>query len=143
MKFSKRRREVPLQSIWTIMVAAKLDQSGVPVNKFYQNRSTLKGRSAGQRHTDRQTQRQAGGFSRPDYVPSSERRQFRMPPSFDRSTTPRRQFNYNIPASVVLLHATIGGRLPEWQTSKCISSVSLFESSRNFCTIHMRHRRKK
>jgi len=25
---------------------------------------------------------------------------------------------------VLLLHATIGGRLPEWQTSKCISSIS-------------------
>ena len=37
------------------MVAAKLDQSGVLVTKFRQNRLTLKGRSAGQRHTDRQT----------------------------------------------------------------------------------------
>jgi len=39
--------------IWTIMVAAKLDQSGVLVTKFHQNRSTLKGRSAGQRQTDK------------------------------------------------------------------------------------------
>jgi len=31
---------------------------------------------------------------------------------------------------VLLLHDTIGGRLPEWQTSKCISSVSFFEWSR-------------
>jgi len=54
--FSKRRRAVPLQPIWTIMVTAKLDQSRVFVTtKFRQNRSTLKGRSAGQRHTDRQT----------------------------------------------------------------------------------------
>jgi len=37
------------------MVEAKLDQSGVLVTKFRQNRSTLKGRSAGQRHTNRQT----------------------------------------------------------------------------------------
>jgi len=37
------------------MVAAKLDQSRVLVTKFRQNRLTLKGRSAGQRHTDRQT----------------------------------------------------------------------------------------
>jgi len=34
---------------------AKLDQSRVLVTKFRQNRLTLKGRSAGQRHTDRQT----------------------------------------------------------------------------------------
>jgi len=37
------------------MVAAKLDQSRVLVTKFRQNRLALKGRSAGQRHTDRQT----------------------------------------------------------------------------------------
>ena len=37
------------------MVAAKLDQSRVLVTKFRQNRFTLKGRSAGQRQTDRQT----------------------------------------------------------------------------------------
>jgi len=37
------------------MVAAKLDQSRLPVAMFHQNRSTLKGRSAGQRQTDRQT----------------------------------------------------------------------------------------
>jgi len=41
------------------MVAAKLDQSRVLETKFRQNRLTLKGRSAGQRHTDRQTERQA------------------------------------------------------------------------------------
>ena len=42
------------------MVVAKLDQSRVLVTKFRQNLSTLKGRSAGQRHTDthRQTDRQ-------------------------------------------------------------------------------------
>jgi len=54
-KLSKRRHAVPLRPIWTIMVAAKLDQSRVLVTKFRQNRLTLKGRSAGQRHTDRQT----------------------------------------------------------------------------------------
>ena len=37
------------------MVAAKLDQSRVLVTKFRQNRLTLKGRSAGQRHTHTQT----------------------------------------------------------------------------------------
>jgi len=54
-KFSKRHCTVLLWPIWTIMVAAKLDQSRVLVTKFHQNRSTLKGRSAGQRHTDTQT----------------------------------------------------------------------------------------
>jgi len=55
-KSSKRRRAVPLWPIWTIMVAAKLHQGRVLVTKFRQNRLTLKGRSAGQRHThtDRQ-----------------------------------------------------------------------------------------
>jgi len=42
LKFSKRRRAVPLRPIWTIMVAAKLDQSRVLVTKFRQNRLTLK-----------------------------------------------------------------------------------------------------
>ena len=51
----KRRRAVPLRPIWTIMVAAKLDQSRVVMTKFHQNRSTLKGRSVGQRQTDGQT----------------------------------------------------------------------------------------
>jgi len=42
------------------MVAAKLDQSRVLVTKFRQNRLTLKGSSASQRHTqtDRQTDSQ-------------------------------------------------------------------------------------
>ena len=57
LKFSKRRRAVPLRPIWTIMVAAKLDQTTVLVTKFRQNRFTLMGRSAGQRQTDRQTDR--------------------------------------------------------------------------------------
>jgi len=43
----------------------------------------------------------------------------------------------------LLLHATIGGMLPEWQTSKCISSVSFFRIKSNFFTTHRRHRRKK
>ena len=51
----QRRRAVSLRPIWTIMVTAKLDQNRVLVTKFHQNRLTLKGRSAGQRHTDRQT----------------------------------------------------------------------------------------
>jgi len=42
--------------IWTIMAAAKLDHSRVLVTKFHQNRSTLKGRSAGQTHTHTHTQ---------------------------------------------------------------------------------------
>jgi len=58
LKFSKRRRAVPVRPIWTIMVAAKLDQSRVLVTKFRQNRLTMKGRSAGQTHTDTQTDRQ-------------------------------------------------------------------------------------
>jgi len=37
LKFSKRCRAVPLRSIWSIMVAAKLDHSRVLVTKFHQN----------------------------------------------------------------------------------------------------------
>jgi len=55
LKLSKTRRSVPLRPIWTIMVVAKLDQSMVLVTKFHQNWLMLKGRSAGQRHTQRQT----------------------------------------------------------------------------------------
>jgi len=51
LKFSKRRRAVPLLPIWIVMVVAKLDHSRVLVTKFHQNPSTLNGRSAGQRHT--------------------------------------------------------------------------------------------
>jgi len=54
----QRRRAVPLRPIWTIMVAAKLYQSRALVTKCGQNRLTLKGRSAGQRHIDRQTDSQ-------------------------------------------------------------------------------------
>jgi len=52
LKFSKRHCAVPLRPIWTSMVAATLDQSRVLVTKFHQNRSTLKGRSTGQRQTE-------------------------------------------------------------------------------------------
>jgi len=83
LKFSKRRRAVPLRPIWTI--AAKLDQNRVLVSKFRQNRLTLKGRSAGQRQTDRQTRRWVLWL---DCAPSSECPQFGMPPSFDRYLWP-------------------------------------------------------
>ena len=35
-------------------------------------------------------------------------------------------------ASILPLHATIGGRLPEWQTSKCVSSVSFVRIESNY-----------
>jgi len=54
LKFSKRRHTVPLRPIWIIMVAAKID------HKFRQNRLALKGRSAGLRHTHRQTAENKG-----------------------------------------------------------------------------------
>jgi len=55
LNFQKGIPRSLLRPIWTIMVAAKLDHSRVLVTKFHQNRSMLKGTSAGQRHTDRQT----------------------------------------------------------------------------------------
>ena len=60
MKFPKRHCVVPLRPICTIMVAANLHHGRVLVTKFHQNRSTLKGRRAGQTHrrTDRQTRLQ-------------------------------------------------------------------------------------
>jgi len=48
--------------------AAKLDHSRVLVTKFHQNRSTLKGRRAGQTHTHRQTDSQTN--SAENNVPS-------------------------------------------------------------------------
>jgi len=84
LKFSKRCRAVPLRPIWTIMVAAKLDHSRVHVTKFHQNRSTLKGRSAGQRdtHTRRLvfTARLRPRSECPQFGMSAERRaQLRVP----------------------------------------------------------------
>jgi len=38
----QRGRAVPLRPIWTVMIAAKLDQSRVLVTKFRQNRLTMK-----------------------------------------------------------------------------------------------------
>ena len=58
LKFSKRRRAVPLRPIWPIMVATKLDHSRVLATKFHRNRLTLKGRSAGQSDTATQTDSQ-------------------------------------------------------------------------------------
>ena len=76
----QRRRKIPLRPIWTIMVAAKLDQSRVLVIKFRQNRLTLKGRSASRRHTDRQTDRQTHRETSRLVFTARLRPQVRMPP---------------------------------------------------------------
>jgi len=57
------------------MVTAKLDHSRVLVTKFHQNQSRLKGRSASQRHTDRQTDRQTSWL----VFTARLRPQFRVP----------------------------------------------------------------
>ena len=75
MNYLKRRRAVPLRPMWTIMVAAKLDHSRVLVTKIHQNMSTLKGRSAGQRQADRETDKPVG-FCGPIAPPISECPQF-------------------------------------------------------------------
>ena len=93
---------------------------------------------------------------RPDCAPSSERPQFQMRPVRNRWIMWTQHFwictsvvdcRCTPPATLPVLprHATIGGRLPEWQTSKCISSVSFVNCSNrvNFFTIHRSHRRKK
>jgi len=55
--------------------------------------------------TNKQTNKLAGWFFRPDCAPSSDRPQFRMPPTFDRCTPQRCRFNQYmyIPPTVVLL----------------------------------------
>jgi len=73
-KFSKRRRAVPLQPIWTIMAAAKLDHSRVLVTKFHQNRSTLKGRIAGQRHTQTDLQANSAENKGPSGLQSGQQK---------------------------------------------------------------------
>jgi len=100
--------------------------------------------------TDRQTDRENKplGFYGPIAPPvpnasSSECPQFRMPPSFDRSTTLRRRFNYNIPASVVLLQQCHCRNRHRGKLQNVSPLSVLFESSRIFFTIHRRHRRKK
>jgi len=119
--------------MWTIMVAAKLDHSGVLVTKFRQNRSMLKGRSSGQRHTDKPV-----GF----YGPIAP--QFRMPPSFDRCTPPRRRFNQNILPSVVLLQqCQCQCRNRHRGKLQNLSPPSVLFESSQFFAIHRRHRRKK
>ena len=136
----------PLRPIWTIMVAANLDQSRVLVTTFHQNRSTMKGRSAGQRHTDTQTDRQAGWFSRSDCAPISERQQFRMSPvrNARRASIAARRFGSSTAAArwccirfqrAHTVRSAGGCRNGKFQN---VSRPSvLCESSRNFFTIHM------
>jgi len=89
--------------------------------------------------TDRQTDRENKplGFYGPIAPPvpnasSSECPQFRMPPSFDRSTTLRRRFNYNIPASVVLLQQCHCRNRHRGKLQNVSPLSVLFESSRIF-----------
>ena len=102
----------------------------------------MKGRSAGQRHThtnrqrDRQTDRQTSQW----VFTARLHPQFRMPPL--RGTM--RMQHFWIRTSVIdcccsagtppvlTQHATIGGRLPEWQALKCISSVSFVRIESKF-----------
>ena len=139
MKFSKRRRAIPLRPIWTIMAAAKLDHSRVLVTKFRQNWLTLKGRSAGQRHTHRQTNSaenngpsglQSGQQTTRLVFTARLRPQFRMPPSFDRCMPPRRRFNQNIPPNVVLLPQCHCRNRHRSKVQNLFPPLVLFESSR-------------
>ena len=92
----------------------------------------------------------AGWFLRPDCAPSSECTQFAICGQNPRNDVDATFLDPHISVvdcrctlPVLLLHATIGGRLPEWQTSKRISPVSFVRIESNFFTIHRRHRRKK
>ena len=84
-------------------------------------------------------------FLRPNCAPSSECPQFA-----DLWSKSMEWCGRNISGSAHLcrrlpLRCTLrsAGGLPEWQTSKCISSVSFFRIKSNFFTTHRRHRRKK
>ena len=68
-----------------------------------------------------------------DCAPSSECPQFRMPPSFDRCTPPRRRFNQNIPQSVVLLQQCHCRYRHRGKLQNLSPPSVLFESSRFFC----------
>ena len=170
MKFSKRRRAVPLRPIWTVMVAAILDLSSVLVTKLRQNRLTLKGRTAGQTHTNTQTTnsaenkgpsglqsgQQAGWFYflRPDCAPSSERQQFRMPPvrNARRASIAARRCCSSTAAArccTLVLQYASSERIPF--DRRGIAGMANFKIYllRQFCsnrveffTIHGRHRRK-
>jgi len=142
LKFSKRRRAVPLRLIWTIIVAAKLDQSGVLVTKFCQNRLTLKGRSADQRHT--QTDKPVGFYGpiAPPVPNAPSSRICGQNPRNDADATFLDPHISVVDCGCTPLHSTIGGRLREWQNSKCISSISLVRIESNFFTIHRRQTQK-
>jgi len=66
-----------------------------------------------------------------------------MPPSFDRCTMPRRRFNQNIPPSVVLLQQCHCQNHNRGKLQNVSPPPVLFESTRNFFTVHKRHRPKK
>jgi len=148
--------------MWTIMVAAKLDQSRVLVTKFRQNQSTFKGRSAGQRHTntDRQTDRQTNsaenkgpsglqsgqqtdkpvGFLRPNCAPRSECLQFGMP------AERRAQFRVpNVPRSRISEEAPF--RICEHAQCRVLERTSLqrayvipCQQQMGSSAVHRRHR---
>jgi len=116
------------------------------VTKFGQNWSTLNGRSAGQRHTDTHTDKLVGFYDPiappvPN-APSSDPWNDADATFVDPHIYCRLPLHDTATPPVLLLHATIGGRLPEWQTSKCISSISFVRIESNFFTIYRRHRRK-
>jgi len=105
----KKASRGPLRPIWTIMVAAKLDHSRVPVTKFHQNRSTLEVEVP-----VRDTQTSQLVFT------AGLRPQVRMPlvrGSVVRICRMMRTQHFWIRTSLLstaaALHATIGGRLPE------------------------------
>jgi len=117
------------------MVAAKLDQSRVLVTKFRPDRSTFKGRSASQRHTDRQTDKPVGFYS-PIAPPVGNAHELRSL----HDTTPPVQSEY--PAERGAAAAVPLPESSQGHTSKSISSINFVGIESNFFTIHRRHRQK-
>ena len=71
------------------------------MTKFHQHQSTLKGRSAGQRHADRQTDKPVGFYG--PIVPPVPNAQVRNALELQSLHAAALPFNQNIPPSIVLL----------------------------------------
>jgi len=112
-----------------------VDHSRVLVTKFHKNWPTLKGRIAGQRHTDKPV-----GFYGPIAPPVPNAASSECPRA---SIAARRRFNQNIPPTVVLLQQCHCRNCHRGKLQNLSPPSFLFKSSRIFFTIHRRHRRKK
>ena len=135
------------------MVVAKLDHSRVLVTKFHQTQPTLKGRSAGQRHTHRQTDSQTSRW----VFTARLHPQFRMPQFPDLWSESAERCGRNISGSAHLCRPLMLQRRHAASTDAArydrrdVAGMANFKMYllRKFCwnrveffTIHRRYRRK-